>query len=475
MNLDTIRSLVTGPDIIGCRDQLRSGGPINGHRASGDIVTEKHGAAATKSSIQGADLHVNRACAFEQCDGHREVCRLRRHIDVVHSASARFKVYGDAILEILLLFQEDGVVLVGADMTGRVIHVGHQPLANGLFASEVHQTARPIRALRRLAVWQERIALFTIVVNEPGVLHGQVGRVIVQRRHVGAVLQGSDEVAHQLMGENIRHDHPANGNRAHRDPEGLRHSRILRVTIHQVGGHGEPAQGQVAKFILTAKWLLADDSQDRILRRALVLGLHANVEGVDGPWGVRDYNRFGATHSERLPGIGDGNRRKIRQATIGGDVQVDIRLLARRILRVGLIHPHARDGEVRRQEREERGVRVVLADRVICEDVKVPLVGLPQGDLAGSVIDAVRAEQRRAGPHVLVLQDAAHIRLGLHEHVRDLRYQGFGHKYVRGASHLERIRYGAVAAGNDQRVILHHVVRVRRDGVYVHAPPEHGN
>ena len=99
----------------------------------------------------------------------------------------------------------------------------------------------------------------------------------------------------------------------------------------------------------------------------------------------------------------------------------------------------------------------------------MPLVGHAEGNDAiaspsriGSDREIVRAEQRRAGAGNLIQQR----RIGGHHEGDQLAAGGIGNNST--VRHREGIRHFAFAAGNDQRVILHHVVGLRGDGVHVH-------
>ena len=119
----------------------------------------------------------------------------------------------------------------------------------------------------------------------------------------------------------------------------------------------------------------------------------------------------------------------------------------------------------------------------------MPLVGHAQGDDGIGGIDRVGAggnrvgaEQRGIGAHNLIQQNSARARLGARtvgaaqgvRHRRDpLRIGEMAdeHRF----RHRQRITIAAVAGGDHQRKILHHIVGLRGHRIHIHRPAEDGD
>ena len=75
----------------------------------------------------------------------------------------------------------------------------------GLFAGEIVETSRSIGVPR-----EGNIVFVAIIVNEDGIGDCAPESMIVQHgeRPIALVLQRDQEVAHALMGDSVRDDHP---------------------------------------------------------------------------------------------------------------------------------------------------------------------------------------------------------------------------------------------------------------------------
>src|ERR1039458_4361494 len=74
------------------------------------------------------------------------------------------------------------------------IHLCEYPRAESLFATEIHQAARPVGML-----CAGDVAFLTVVVDVGLIGHRAVRRMVVEDNGVPAKLQDSDHVTHQLV------------------------------------------------------------------------------------------------------------------------------------------------------------------------------------------------------------------------------------------------------------------------------------
>ena len=213
------------------------------------------------------------------------------------------------------------------------------------------------------------------------------------------VTQAAEQVAHQLVVDDVGHDHPVHLDRLDRRWPSPAPPASVAADPSGIGmGVGKPSKCWLPLVIRAAEGLLAEHAQEGILGGLLVLGFDADVIDAGGGIGIDD--RLGAAAAQGLVGGLNHRRVQVRQGVVVGDgrrrhIQVNVRLRARRQVRGGLEDPHARHRQVGRQEGEEGGVGEagVVGDRV-----EMPLVGHAQGQhpvRLGRQQDGVGAQQRR--------------------------------------------------------------------------------
>ena len=222
--------------------------------------------------------------------------------------------------------------------------------------------------------------------------------------------------------------------------------------------------------IRAAEGQFAKHCQQRVLRRLLILGFDADIINPVG--GIGKDNRLGAAAAQGLGGGLNHRRVQVRQTVAIGDgrrrhVEVNVRLRAGGELRGGLKDPLARHRQVGRQESEKGGIRI---EGVVGNRIEMPLVGHPQGEhpvRLGRQQNAVGPQQRSVGPDALVEHEAPGKARRIGELVRDDGHQRLRLVNDRGVGQRQRVGWIAVATGDHQRIILGHVVGVRRHGIHV--------
>ena len=377
------------------------------------------------------------------------------------------------------------------------------PRAGAVLAEEVLEAARPVR--RTDAGGSVGAA---VVVCEHAIGNRTQRVVVVQHVHrfqarcAGVVRERAVEVAEILMREDVGHDDVPDLNRIQRDADDHRHARIIRRAVGNVLRQRNAVDDFIAVAIHRAVRDVAENGEEVVFRRQLVLGLHPDVINLAG-LGVGVHHKFHAAAAQRravehaagrhraVEAVGNRQRRKHQQIGIRRHIQVNVRLRPRGVGRRVGEDAHARHRKRRRQKRRKSGVGgdadgSVAADHAIVgHDVKMPLVGHAQNIHAGGAPNGVGAEGNRVGGDQRRgrADELVHVRLVRQRYVGDVLVAGrIGDDA--GVRDRERSRRGADAA-DDQRVILHDIrreharrigvivtVRLRGDGVHVHAPAE---
>src|SRR5207248_3530474 len=101
-------------------------------------------------SAQRTDLHRDRPGAADERSSDCQIRRVGRNVQkLIHAFTGGQRLSDAAIRErIFLSLEENREVVVGSDMSRRIIHFGEHPLPGALAALIIGKTSRTIRVSR---------------------------------------------------------------------------------------------------------------------------------------------------------------------------------------------------------------------------------------------------------------------------------------------------------------------------------------